>query len=117
MARIVLENIFRSHRTDGGGDARVHQVDHLVAPDEVHARDDDEPHEYGAAADDEGVFQADDVAQAKDGRARVHLEHQLGFVGQGRAPAHHAGGEGLRPPAESGDDEVIQTTNQAADNQ
>ena len=95
MACIVLENLLRCHFTYGLQHARVHQVDDLIAPNEVHARDDDEPYQHGATANDEGVFQTDDVTQTEHGSACVHLEHQFGFVGQGSAPTHHAGGEGL----------------------
>ena len=43
MARVVLEDLFGSHLTNGEFHIRVHQVDDAVTTDEVHAGDDDEP--------------------------------------------------------------------------
>ena len=112
MAGVSLENLLGSHLAHGRGDAGTHQVQHVAAPDEVHQRDDDQPHQEGAAADDEGIFKADDIAQSQHGRAGVHLQDQLGLVGHGCAPAHHRGGDGLGPGAEGGDHEVVQTADE-----
>ena len=35
----------------------------------------------------------------------------------GLAPAHHSGGQGLRPGAEGGDEEVVQTADEAGPNE
>ena len=113
MPGIVLEDLFRSHVANGGSDARMHEVDDIGPPNEVHQRNNHQPHQQGAAADNEGIFEADDIAQAQHGRAGVHLEHQFGFVRQGGAPAHNGGGKGLRPGAEGGHGKVVQTADEA----
>ena len=108
MPRIVLENLLRSHLADGLRDARPHEVDDIGPPDEVHEGNNHQPNQQGAAADDEGILKADDIAQSQHGGAGVHLEDQLGFVREGGTPAHHRGGDGLRPGAEGGHGKVVQ---------
>ena len=41
------------------------------------------------------------------------MRYDLGLVGHGLAPAHHGGGQGFRPGAEGGDEEVVQTADEA----
>ena len=112
MAGIVLENLLGRHLRNGLHHAGVHQIDHLSAPEEVHKRDDDQPHQQAAAANDEAIFQADDVAQAQHGGAGVELQHHLGFIGQGLAQADHRRGKRLAPGTEGGNDKVVQTAHQ-----
>ena len=113
MPRIVLENLFRCHLADGLGNAGAHQVDDIGSPDEVHQGDDYQPNKQRTAADNEGILQADDIAQAQHGRASVHLEHQLGFIGHRRTPAHYRGGDGFGPGSEGGYGEVVQAADEA----
>ena len=82
-----------------------------------HARHDEPPHGERAETDDEGVLQADDVAQAQHGSAGVHLEHELSLVGSHGAPFHDARCKALVPPVDGSHDEVVQTADEAGDEQ
>ncbi len=115
LTRIGAEDLVGRHLADGIGEA--HAQDVHAAAESAHQRNDQQPDEQRAAADDEGVLQADDVAQAQDGSARIDLEHQLGLVGHDLAPVHHRGGERFSPGAESRDHEIIDTTDQAGGEQ
>ena len=84
-------------------------IEHAVAPDEGHARNDNPPHGQRTGADDGSVFQSDDISQTQYGRSGIHLEYQLGFLRQHFAEAAYAGGEILVPPSEGGHDEVVKT--------
>ena len=117
MSRIFLENLVRRHFPDGLGDARAHEVDYLTAPDDIHERDDDQPYQEASAADDECVFQSDNVAETEHGRTRIELEHELGLVGNGLSDRYHGGGQCLSPGSEGGDDEVVQSADQSAEYQ
>ena len=81
-----------------------------VGHDQVESRDDEQPHEQGAAAYDEGVFEAYDISEAEYGSAGVELEHHLGFVCHHLSPVHHCGAEGFGPCSESGDGEVVESS-------
>ena len=117
MPCIVLENLLRSHFADGHRHAGIHQVDDAAAPDEVHQRNDHEPHQQGTAANDEGILEPDDVAEAQHGRAGIEFQDDFRLVGNRRAPTHDRGGDGLRPRAEGGHAEVIQTADEAGRNE
>ena len=117
MPCIVLENLLRSHFANGHRHAGIHQVDDAAAPDEVHQRNDHEPHQQGSAADDEGILEADDVAEAQHGRAGIEFQDEFRLVGNRRTPAHHRGGNGLRPCAEGRDAEVVQSADEAGRNE
>ncbi len=83
----------------------------------VRQRDDDQPHQQAAAADDETVFQADDISQAQHGGTGVEFQHHLGFVGEGLAETDDRRGDGLAPGTEGGDDKVVQTAHQTGGEQ
>ena len=90
----------------------MHQVNHIASPDEVHKGNDDEPDQERSTTDDEGILEADDVAEAEHGGTCIQLENNLGLVGDDLPPVHHGGGQGLAPGAEGGDDEVIKTADE-----
>ena len=116
MPSIGCEDGLGRHRADSLGHV-ADDIQHFRAPDKVHQGDDDQPYEERTAADDEGVFQADDIAETGHSRTYVELEDQLGLVGHGSAPGQHLGRNGLSPPAEGRNDEVVDTSYQAADEQ
>ena len=114
MPCIVFEYLLGAHLPDCHRHARVHQVDHLTAPDEVHQRNDHQPHKEAAAADDEGIFQTDDVAKTQDGGSGVELQNDLRLVGDGLSESQHRRAHRVRPSSESADDEVVKTTDETA---
>ena len=61
-------------------------------------------------ASDGSIFQSDDIAQTEYGSSRIYFEYQFRFLSQHFSGSAYAGGEVLVPPAESGHDEVIQST-------
>ena len=78
---------------------------------------DDPPDESTTGKDDEGVGQSDDVTQAQHCGARVDLEDHLHVVGKSLEGWDGLGGEHLFPPAESREQEVVQTTHKAGNEQ
>ena len=112
-ACIGLEDGFRGHLSDGCRDGRIPLVQYGVGEDEGHARHDEPPDGKRTHADDEGVFQPDDVTQSEDGGTCIHLEDELRLVGNCFAEADHAAGHVFVPPAEGRHGEVVETAHQA----
>ena len=117
VACIILEYLVRGHLADGLCDAGVHKVDHLTAPDEVHQRNYHKPYEETSAADDEGIFQSHDISQTEYCSTGVDFQKHFGLVCKGCSPREYFGREGFAPEAEGGYDEVVQTSDQTADEQ
>ena len=117
MPGVILENLVRRHLADGIHYTGVHEVDDIAAPDEVHQRDDHKPHQEGTAANDEGIFQADDIAEAENCCACIEFQYELGLVGHDLSPMHHGSGDGLAPGSERCNHEVVQTAYYTADKQ
>ena len=115
MSRVILEYLVRGHLSDGLRDACVHEVNHLTAPDEVHKRDDHKPYEETSAADDEGIFQSHDISQTEYRSSGVDFQKHFGLVCKGCSPRKDLCRKCLAPEAESGYDEVVQTSYQSAD--
>ena len=113
MPCIILEYLVRAHLSDCHCHS-VHQINHLSAPDEVHQRDDHQPHQETAAADDEGIFQAHDVAEAQHSRSGVQFQNDLRLVSDCLSESHHGGADRIRPRTESADNEVIKTSDETA---
>jgi hypothetical protein len=72
------------------------------------------PAQERAADDDQGVAQADDVAQAHDRRLGHHVELEADLPGQVLAPLEGGGREGLAPGAEGLRDELVPGRDQTA---
>lgn len=117
VAGIVGEDLFGGHGTYRGGYAGAHEVNHAVSEEDIHEGYDDEPYQERAAADDEGVFESDDVAQAEYCRSYIYLYYKFGIGRYLFAPWQHSGCECLGPPSESRDDEVVDTSDQTAEEQ
>ena len=114
MSCIFPENLVSRHFSDGLCNARSHQVDDLASPYYIDERYNHEPDQEAAAADDECVFEADDVAESEHGRPCVELEHELRLVGDCLSEGYDCGGQGLSPCSEGGYDEVVQSADEAA---
>ena len=114
MARVVAENFVRRHVADCLGNAGIHKVNDLSAPENVHQRDDDEPYKETSAADDECVFQADDIAETEDGCACVELQYNFGLVRHVLSCLHHCRGYRFAPRSECRDDEIVETADETA---
>ena len=81
MPCIGPEDLVRAHLSDCRRKTRVHQVDDLPTPDDIHQRDYHQPHQETSAADDEGVLQTDNIAQTEDCGPGVDLQQELRLVG------------------------------------
>ena len=115
MACIILEYLVRRHFADGHGHSCIHQVDHLSAPYEVHERNDHQPYEEASAADDECVLESYDVSESEHCSSCVDLEKHLCLVGDGCTPWEYLGRQCLTPKTECRNDEVVETSDQSAD--
>ena len=117
MAGVILEYLLRGHILYHRGDSRVHQVDNLASPDEVHQRDYHKPYQQASAADYEGIFQTYYISQTEDGRAGIDLQDDLRLVGYRLADSQDSGAYGVRPGPERADHEIVQASHQAAHEQ
>ena len=88
--RITGEDGLRTHVAYGGGNGGIPLVEHRVGEDDGHERHDNPPHKHRTGADDSGIAQANDVAQAQHSGSGVHLQHQLGLVGKVLTETYHA---------------------------
>ena len=82
-----------------------------------HTGHDKPPYYERAEADNEGILQTDDIAQAEDCRSCVYLEDELRLVSSHSAPLHYTSGKGLVPPSHGGDDKVVKTTYKTSEKQ
>ncbi len=117
VSGITGKDLLGAHLAYGLQNSASHQVNDLFSPDEVHQRDDTEPGQKRPAANDESVFQADDISQSEDCGTDVQFSHQFGLIGKGNSPGDHPGSENFAPPSERGDDEIVKAAYQAADEQ
>ena len=115
MSCVILEDLVCRHFTDCLGYTSVHKVDYLTSPDEVHKRNDDKPYKETAAADDEGVFESDDVSETENCSSCVHLKDNLCLFSQCCSPWKNLCGEGFAPESEGRYDEVIESSDESAD--
>ena len=105
------------HRTYGRGNVRIAQCQHRIREQRSHQRDDHPPHQQRTGADDGAVLQPHDIAQSQYGCSGIDPEDEFGFLGQGGSPGKDVRFEHLRPPAEGGQQEVVQTAHQSGDHQ
>ena len=117
MTRVRTEDLVGAHVSDGGHYAGTHEVEHLPAPEDIESGYDDQPYQQAAEADDPGVLEADDIAQAEHCGAGVEFEHHLGLVCYHVADVSEGSADGFRPRSERGDGEVIQTADKACQRQ
>ena len=116
-ASIGSEDLLRRHIAHGGSDGRIPLVQYRVGEDNGHGGHDDPPYADGSHADDEGVTEADDVSQSEHGSTRVEFHDQLGLLGYRLAKGHGAACHLLVPPSEGGHGEVIESADDACQQQ
>ena len=61
MAGVGGEQLLGAHAAHCGRDSAVAQGEHLIAKKEGEEWQDNEPYQEGACANDQGVFQSDDI--------------------------------------------------------
>ena len=100
MSCVVLEDLFRRHFAYCLGDASIHEVYHLTAPDKIDQRYDYKPHKEASAADDESIFETYYITEAQNSCTCVNLKHKLCLVSYCCTPRKDLGCECFAPKAE-----------------
>ena len=100
MSCVVFEDLLRRHFAYCLGDASIHEVYHLTAPDKIDQRYDYKPHKEASAADDECIFETYYITEAQNCCTCVDLKHKLCLVRYGRAPRENFGRECFAPKSE-----------------
>ena len=90
MTGVGCKDLVGCHLCDRGAQTGVHQINYLVSKEDVHQRNDDEPYEERTAADDESIFEANDITQTEHCSTYVKFKHHFCLVSYGLAKRKHS---------------------------
>ena len=115
VADIGREDLGLGHPGDGDR-ARIDGARHVLAQ-EPDGRDEGEVRQQAAGDDDRVVAQADDVAEAEEGREGVDLEDHLGLHGQVVHEGQEAEVDHLVPEADADGQELVDAADDDAEDE